>query len=398
MAKYLDSGVDADRCAGRWLDENLVPGILGLRAQFGYFRYNAIAPFANTIRTASAAGHPVHFALGSNAGSLAAVDVQRLIRIVSGRCATVTVVAFAGAEFHPKTIHVAREDGSTTALVGSSNLTENGLGVNVEASIVLDDLLHDEHSRIQEVAEAAERWKSINIPGVYPIETDADIQALVDSQIINVPQPSRPSAEMGLARRSIALGRRRRSWTARTAGRGPQVRFDIPPLIEVPAPLPVLLHNEADIAELSQSIISHKWCKELKSSDAQQVKPGSNPTGKLRLTQSGFPIDHKKWFREEMFGDAVWRTLEKNGKPYEQATIPFSVRVRGEPFGIINLDIDHAPHRIAGQGNVPTILAWGHTIERMLIARNFIGDWVAVTRDATGAFTLTIQSRRPTWR
>jgi hypothetical protein len=327
MAKYLDTGSGAtSQYAGHWLTQNLVPGIRGFRAQFGYFRYSALAPFAGTLQTAANAGYPVHVVLGSNSGSLLAADVQRILRIFAGPAATVTVVAFSDGEFHPKTIHLTRANASTAALVGSSNLTLNGLGLNVEASIVLDTSLRDDATVIHLVAQAVERWHGFLAPGVFPINSDADIQALVDANIINLPQPVKPTAG-SRTRRRTALGRRTRSWIAGAAGGGPLVPALIPPPPITPPPVAPALAAPAvaPVVVAATGIISHQWCKELASSDAQRVRPGSNPTGKLRLTESGFPINHQTWFRSSMFGGVPWRALIKNGNNYEQATIPFNV-------------------------------------------------------------------------
>jgi len=392
MAIYLDTGSgEPNQCVGHWLDENLVAGIQGFRGQFGYFRFTALTPYAGFLRDAATIGHPVHIVLGSNGGSLAAEDIQRVLRVVAGPAAAVTVVAFMGAEFHPKTIHITRADGTNASLVGSSNFTENGLGRNVEASIVLDELLNDDPATIRRVAECVERWRDLAAPGVFQIETDADIQSLTDAGIINLPQPAKPRLAIARATRSMGLGRRDRLWAARSARGVPSVTAIIP-------------RSEASKAIISPrilpaqaTIITHKWCKKLASSDAQQVGSGTNPTGKLRLTQSRFDIDHQRWFRNEMFGSLDWSELAKNGNRYEQATVSFSVRVRGTQLGNLNLRVDHAPHRAAGQSNVPTILAWGPQLIRLLTTSNYIGDWVVIVRDVSGKFTLTIQSHMPLW-
>src|SRR5918992_893599 len=129
MPRYIDSGSGrANQDVGHWLDANLVPGIRAFRCQFGYFRFSAIEPFADLIHAAGELGHPVHMVLGSNDGSLVAQDAQLALRVAEGADASLTIVSFADAEFHPKTIHIVRANGSSTAVVGSSNLTQRGLG------------------------------------------------------------------------------------------------------------------------------------------------------------------------------------------------------------------------------------------------------------------------------
>jgi hypothetical protein len=138
-----------------------------------------------------------------------------------------------------------------------------------------------------------------------------------------------------------------------------------------------------------------RWFKQMQSSDAQWVSERTNPTGKLRLSQAGFPIDHRKYFRYQLFDNQVWNSVTRSGNTYNIATIPFDVTVRGKHLGSQPLVIDHAPHREAGQNNVPTVLAWGTVLNRLLTSSSHIGDWVVIERDTSGSFSLTIQQTRP---
>jgi len=401
MARYLDTGSGGPQhYLGHWLDENVTLTLRGFRCQFGYFRYRAIAPFADTLRARAQAGDPVHLVLGSNGGSLIAEDVQCALRIIDGEAARLTIVAFSGAEFHPKVVHITRVDGSVAALVGSSNLTENGLGTNVEASVVLDSREGDAPGTFGEIAGAIDRWHGLSADGVFHVETDADVQGLVDAGIINLPQLLKPpmSRPRAHGRRRTALGRRVRAWTAHG-------RFARPALPAVIAPPPARIAPVAAPAHVptvavpagAGTVIAAQWCKELRSSDAQQVRPGTNPTGKLRLTESRFPIDHRTWFRNGLFGPATWVSEIVHGQGYEVATITFETKVRGRSWGPRVLTVDHAPHRVAGQGNVPTVLSWGRDLGRELQRVNHVGSWVVITRDVNGRFALTIQRSHPAW-
>ena len=393
MARYLDTGTgDRDQYVGRWLDENIVTGLQGFRGQFGYFRFRALEPFAEILHGAAQAGHPVRFVLGSNYGSLVAQDVQKTLRVLDGDAATLTVVSFGGAEFHPKTMHVVRADGSVSALVGSANFTPHGLGQNVEAALILDSRMGDDAHAICSVAAATDRWHTLLHRGVFQIHTDADIQALVDEGVINAPQPQRePAPDQPAARDRSILGRLAPGWTPRRGGHAAPVPALIPP----PPLLPPAPTRRA--AAQHFSAIACSWCKKLASSDAQQVKAGTNPTGKLRLAQAGFPINHRTWFRNVLFADLQWTTRVDRQQNYEVANVRFEVRVRGKSWAPLMLSVDHAPHRVAGQGNVPTVLSWGPDLGRELRKTNHIGDWVVITRDSAGHFALTIQQTKPHW-
>lgn len=98
------------------------------------------------------------------------------------------------------------------------------------------------------------------------------------------------------------------------------------------------------------------WSKELGHADAQQpISPHTNPIGNLRLTRSGHDIEHRTWFRQVLFGPPAWADAQDSqGNDIEEAVVPVLVTIGGVDLGTIDLRVSHAPHREAGQGNVPT--------------------------------------------
>ncbi len=139
---------------------------------------------------------------------------------------------------------------------------------------------------------------------------------------------------------------------------------------------------------------STRWYKELRPSDVQQVKPGTNPTGKLRLCKTKHAIDCRRYFRYQLFGAAHWDTTVRRGNTYDVVNIEFDVKILGKHFGATTFTIDHAPHREANQKNIPTVLAWGQ-LNRVMIRTSHVGDWVVIDRDSGGQFKLAIQSHQP---
>jgi hypothetical protein len=402
MASYLDTGSgDATECLGNWMSANVIAGIKGFRCQFGYYGYRALYPFEDIVRGVSLAGYPTHLVLGSNNGSLMQTHLEWTYEIIQkGSNSSLNVIAFSNALFHPKTIHIEREDGSVAALVGSANLTENGLGLNVEAAISLDSRDGDDSILLKKIASAIERWNSVSQPGVFHIEDEADISSLKQADLIDKAQPSSKqsggggSVGNGGAVSGQAAGVRSRLWTAQrrppaAAGVGtggtpssvtPSSTPATPPTTNAPA----------------RSLTIARWCKELKSSDAQWVSANTNPTGKLRLSQAKHPIDQRRYFRYQLFGNEAWFQTIRGANSYDVADVEFDVTIRGKSLGKINLRIDHAPHREAAQNNVTTVLAWG-PINKILTASSHVGDWVAIERDTSGNFSLAIQQSRPTW-
>jgi hypothetical protein len=191
MVRYLDTGSgDANQCLGAWFNENVVPGIKRFYCQFGYYGYRALYPFEEVIRNIASAGKPVHLVFGSNKDSLCDAHLRWTFDLIQGASnARLTVVVFSNAEFHPKTVCVERDNGSMAAMVGSGNLTDGGMGLNVEAALVLDTDDGDDRFVIESVAMAVERWCRVKGDGIFNIKKYQDIDALRDAKLIDIEQP-----------------------------------------------------------------------------------------------------------------------------------------------------------------------------------------------------------------
>lgn len=189
MAEYIDSARDNKAEFIRyWLDKNLLPNTKSFHVQSGYFSYAAIEPFAQVLKSMVKNGGRVKFVLGSNGGSLIAKDAKMVLEIIKGNpSCSLTVVAFKNAEFHPKCYHIKRSDDSETVLVGSGNLTQFGISLNVEAAILLDTCSGDNLAFVQEIKDAIDKWGSLDEnDGAYQIKTIQDVEDLRQSKIIDL--------------------------------------------------------------------------------------------------------------------------------------------------------------------------------------------------------------------
>jgi hypothetical protein len=136
--------------------------------------------------------------------------------------------------------------------------------------------------------------------------------------------------------------------------------------------------------------VSASWSKVLPKGDAQQVAPGTNPTGNLRLTKAKHEIDWTKWFREDLFGSTAWRTAsDVGGKPIEVVDIPFAVTIAGVALGQVTLQVTHAAHRESGQHNHTTVLRWGPLLSTMR-ATDYTKHTVTLARLSDGSFALDV--------
>ena len=140
--------------------------------------------------------------------------------------------------------------------------------------------------------------------------------------------------------------------------------------------------------------IVRRWFKVMSEADAQRPSGGNtNRTGHLTLVQSGHPIAHTTWFREDLFAEAEWN--QQGGR--ERATITFHVHVRGgengdslQDLGRIPLEVRHTPSFESGQGNRTTAVHWGETMHNRFRQHNYTGYYVTIERTSAGEFRMII--------
>ena len=134
------------------------------------------------------------------------------------------------------------------------------------------------------------------------------------------------------------------------------------------------------------------WHKRLAATDAQHQT--GNPTGNLRLTKARQynqqDIPHTTWFRISLFGTAAWsQSVDGNQNQIEVAVVRFDVTIMGASYGGIDLEVDHAPHRISDQANHATVLHWG-PLEEVLRATDYTGRMLSILLMSDGSFRLEI--------
>jgi hypothetical protein len=188
--RYIDSGTrDPSQALGSWLSRVLQADVTELRWQSGFFAGNGLGLLQESLERLGTNDQVVRAVIGSNDQCTSREDVDALLtlmRLPRSR-ADLGVVSYAGAYFHPKTVHVCRQDGSQAAYVGSANLTESGVSsLHVEAGITLDTRDGDAISQLDEIKAAIDFWFQTEPPGLYRIRGPEDVDTLVNDGIIGV--------------------------------------------------------------------------------------------------------------------------------------------------------------------------------------------------------------------
>lgn len=401
MLRYLDSGIGGpSECLGRWLDGEVAAGITAFRGQFGFYDGAALRGSLPALTAMAAAGGTFRLVVGANGIEPPSIDdLLELLPIVAGRPGTtsVTVVALSNALFHSKTLHLVRAAGAARGVVGSANLTSKGLGQNVEASLIVEASAATD-ALLAEMARAIDFWSTSTATGVYQVRAAADVDQLAQ---LGLALSARTKRRLRSASRGRASAQGRGSRPAGWRPPGAPARDQDAPELELADDATQAQPTEAPAIAIAAPVgvapVAARWCKRLRSSDAQQVAAGTNPTGKLRLAQAGFDIDQATYFREEFFGDAAWIEVDRNGKTYEEVDVPFHVLRPGVAPTVMTLRVDHAAHREADQNNVPTVLGWGTELGVWLRANSQVDNWVVLERDVDGTYWMSFTDTKPAW-
>ena len=160
-------------------------------------------------------------------------------------------------------------------------------------------------------------------------------------------------------------------------------------LEELEAEVDVAAEGELDVSQ--PPVPAATWTKRLRKTDAQHPPSAkSNPVGSARLTKARHKISSLTWFREELFGPAAWSAgRDSKDNPIETATVSFLVSIDGQSHGLVDLKVDHAPHRVSDQDNHATVLHWGD-LSPLLRDTDYTGHTLTLQRMSDGSYRLDI--------
>ena len=269
--------------------------------------------------------------------------------------------------FHPK-IYLFEGKHCSQLIIGSSNLTVQGLFVNVEASIHVE-LNHAVAEEWQVIVDLKTRFAGlfdlIN-PNLQPI-TEELIEQFVAEKIVPT------EAERKEIREKI---KELDNQTENPVDKLIQTIFPKRQLPIAPkefrrirkqkiaAPTGVALTVDTPEPVTTETFILVWQRRKLPASSIEIAGTvNTNPTGGLRLVQDkfqidGIVIDQTTYFRNVVFGALPWAT-EKIAPLVEKAIGKFYVSLLGDDLGMVPLEIRHKPSGEAGQRNYTTSISWG---------------------------------------
>ena len=345
-------------------------------------------------------------AVGIDLGGTSAEALEELLHSV------IKVTVFytpSPSIFHPK-VYLFDGPESGRLIVGSSNLTVPGWFTNLEASTILDlDLSSKDDVNL--LTSVRKSMQGILTHGDSPSHGAPSLSADLIRELAAaglVPaessrkSPDAKQSEEEPAGKGLALSVLRQFRKLELPPVPPSLRPTVPPVIRIPRlpipPVGAALHRAAALPIPVAGVPTPAepalrgpliWRKRgLPASDVQFGRPGTSPTGGLRLTQAGWQvrgrtIDQTSYFRNDVFGGFPWREI-RTTPHVELARVRFHITVRGSDRGEHILEIRHKPTGEAGQGNYTTLISWG-PIGRYLATGDYRGATLNLYGPRTGS-------------
>ena len=295
--------------------------------------------------------------------------------------------------FHPK-IYLFEGEHRSQLIVGSSNLTTQGLFVNVEAAIHVE-LNHDLVQDQQLIANLKTSFAGLfdfTDPNLQPI-SQALIQQFVAEKIVpteaerkeiqdKVNELEEQSNEP-VERIIRTLFPKRQLPSAPKEFRRKRVKKTTVSKSEhIDSP------SDNTAEQITEKIEDEDFTlvwemPNIPGSSVQATKSATtNPTGMLRLVQAGFQsngivIDHTSYFRAKVFNSLSW--VSKTAKT-EIAIGRFRMSIIGKSIGEHPLEIRHKPSGESNQGNYTTGISWGRHVGKIIQASTLAGRTIRLYR------------------
>lgn len=273
--------------------------------------------------------------------------------------------------FHPK-IYLFEGDDKSELIIGSSNLTSQGLFTNVESSLLLS-IVNSVEADKKIVEQLKDYFKGIfdfTEPNLKKINKKI-IADLVKAKVVPTEAERKAAHDKAeKAERKETENIISKIFPKRAIAKIPkEFRGTRKPTTKITATTAAASGSASAKGKLV-------WTrKKLPSSSVQGGDSGTNPTGGLRLVQddfisSGSKIDQTSYFKN-LFSKYVWKQVRTT--PYvEAAKVPFDVTIKGVYHGKFYLEVRHKPSGEAGQHNYTTSISWG-TVGSIIRKANLTG-------------------------
>jgi HKD family nuclease len=290
--------------------------------------------------------------------------------------------------FHPK-LYLVRGKSRARLVIGSANLTLGGLNNNIEAGIAFDFDFADKSDKA--VVDAIETRFDV-LPTEYPrhvlnvgsVALLDDMQAggrLVDEMALPPPRPGTTASGGSsdpVPRIKLKVPPLRKALAAakKTAPKPAESGAKVKGKAAAAPPVPAVVGVEFELVWESKSLTRRDL--------TIPTAANTHATGSINLDKGLLEesVDHRDYFRNEVFDALTWTATNASGK-VEEAFAKFQLVLKAVSYGEFDLRIGHSTDTTSKmylQRNAMTRLSWGPM--RPYIARDdLIGRTIALYRD-----------------
>lgn len=298
--------------------------------------------------------------------------------------------------FHPK-LYLVKGAAHARLVIGSANLTIGGLNNNIEAgfAIELDLKNSDEKALVEGIEKEFDALAKEYPAHIIPITKAAELDVLqvtgrlIDEMTTSPPRPasaaisptgdtlSRIKLKVVPLHRALAAAKKAAAKPAAppaVAKKGATAKkaaaAHAAPQLPPPAP-----GVEYELVWESKGLTR----RDLNIPDGKNT----NSTGSISLDKGLLPteVDHRHYFREEIFPDLSWGA--SNTATVEEAYTKFQLVLKGISYGEFDLRIAHTKGATSAaykQNNAMTRLSWG-PLRHYVGREDLLGRTLALYRD-----------------
>lgn len=295
--------------------------------------------------------------------------------------------------FHPK-IYLFEGNDKCELIIGSSNLTSQGLFTNLEASlhVSIDNTSVSDRKIVEQLKEY--------FKGIFD-HTDPNLKKLDKKLIVDLVKAKvvPTEEERKAAQDKTEKAERKETESIISKIFPPRAISKIPSEFRgtrkpttKPTASTAAIHTGGAIAK--GKLV---WKKiNIPRSIAQQVLEGTAIRGVIGLGDAGFKvkgvtINRNTYFRHTVFGKLKWTIKErKNNSPLEETHCKFNIIILGKNLGEHELRISHDPEREANQNNILTDIHWGKTLNAYLRQNSIVGKTLFLYSPAKGSSVFSI--------
>lgn len=292
--------------------------------------------------------------------------------------------------FHPK-IYLLESDKKTYLIMGSSNLTQQGLFANIESSILLE--IENNNERDYDIIIKLKKYYTIiendDDPNLYVLN-DHLINDLVNKKLL----PTKLEMIKEIRRSTLEKEISKDAYGKRAVPKIPSFLKTVSSYVRK-----VIQFRENSEEPNIPSSGTILWTSSPLTERDLNVPKGQNTnvTGDINIDKGDMPdsIDFRHYYRDVAFKNLKWKnSIRKGSEHLEEAIVKFEIFVDGIDKGTYDLKLTHNPKtdtKTYTQKNAMTKLKWG-SAKNIVANREYLGKKMIISKTATpGKYRIEIK-------